>query len=400
MRRNVLFSGLLVACLLGLNACAGKDEAAASAGAGGPPGGGMPPMPVETVTLKPQSLAAGLQTVGSLRADESVVVRPEIAGRINRIHFIEGGRVSAGQPLFTLDGSLAQASLNEANANIENSRRAAARAGQLSKEKLIAQADYDRARAALGVDRARVASARTALSKMTLRAPFSGQVGLREVSVGEFVNVGQDLVTLVRLDPIEVDFSVPEIALGQLRNGQKVRVVVDAFPDDNFGGVVTAIDPVIDPDSRSARLRAQIPNPDGRLKPGQFAKLQLDTGTDTADALLVPEQALMQDGDTRFVYTVVDGKARKTVIKTGARIPGMVQVVQGLKTGDVVITAGQGKPMMHEGAAVMSLPPPGAAGPAAAKAPSAGAAPAADAPRPATRKATDSESATRSADGG
>lgn len=379
MRHNVLFTGLLIACLLGLNGCGGKDEAAAPGA--GPPGGGMPPLPVETVTVKPQALAAGLQTVGSLRADESVVVRPEIAGRISRIHFTEGGRVAAGQPLFTLDGSLAQASLNEAAANIENSRRAAARAGQLSKEKLIAQADYDRARAALGVDQARVASARTVLAKMTLRAPFSGQVGLREVSVGEFVNVGQDLVTLVRLDPIEVDFSVPESALGQLQNGQKVRVAVDAFPDDNFGGVVTAIDPVIDPNSRSAKLRAQIANPDGRLKPGQFAKLQLDTGTDTSDALLVPEQALMQDGDTRFVYTVVDGKAKKTVIKTGARIPGMVQVVEGLKAGDVVITAGQGKPMMHEGAAVMSLPPPGAGAgaspPGTAKPPSSGSQPAA-----------------------
>lgn len=369
MRRNVLFSGLLITGLLALNGCGGKDEAAAAA-AGGPPGGMQ--LPVEAVTVQPQALVAGLQTVGSLRADESVVVRPEVAGRISRIHFTEGGRVKAGQPLFTLDGSLAQASLNEANANLENSRRAAARAGELSKSQLIARSDYDQARASLGVDQARAASARTALSKMTLRAPFSGQVGLREVSVGEFVNVGQDLVTLVRLDPIEVDFSVPETALAQLRNGQKLGVTIDAYPDDTFAGEVVAIDPVVDPGSRSARLRAQIPNPDGRLKPGQFAKLQLDTGTDNAAALLVPEQALMQDGDTRFVYTVVDGKAKKTVIKTGARVPGMVHVLEGLKGGDVVITAGQGKPMMHDGMAVMVLPPAGApaAGSAAAPAPS------------------------------
>ncbi len=363
MRRNAMFSGLLITGLLVLNGCAGKDEAAASgAGAGGPPGGMQ--LPVETVTVQPQALVAGLRTVGSLRADESVVVRPEVAGRINRIHFTEGGRVAAGQPLFTLDGSLAQASLNEASANLDNSRRAASRAGELSKDQLIARSDYDKARAALGVDQARAASARTALSKMTLRAPFSGQIGLREVSVGEFVNVGQDLVTLVRLDPIEVDFSVPETALAQLKNGQKLRVSVDAYPDDTFAGEVVAIDPVVDASTRSARLRAQIPNPDGRLKPGQFATLQIDTGTDTDSALLVPEQALMQDGDTRFVYTVVDGKAHKTVIKTGARVPGMVQVMEGLKAGDVVITAGQAKPMMHEGMAVAILPPAagGAAG--------------------------------------
>ena len=368
--RRVLVALTLSVVLL--SAC-GKKDGAGSAAAGGPPGG-MPPMPVEAITLKPQPLAQGLQTVGSLRADESVVVRPEIAGRISRIHFTEGGRVSAGQVLFTLDGSLAQASLNEAAANLDNSRRAATRAGELSKDKLIAQSDYDKARASLGVDQARVASARTTLSKMTLRAPFSGQIGLREVSVGEFVTVGQDLVTLVRLDPIEVDFSVPEGALPQLHDGQKISVTVDAFPGETYDGKVVAIDPVIDPDSRSARLRAQIPNPDFRLHPGQFAKLQLDTGTGSADALLVPEQALMQEGETRFVYTVVDGKAKKVVIKTGTRVPGKLQVTEGLKAGDVVITAGQAKPMMHEGAAVMVLPPSDAAAPG--KAPGAAAKPA------------------------
>lgn len=378
MRRNLWFYGSIAAAVLALNGCGGKDDAAAGPGAGGPPGGMQ--LPVEAVTLAPQALATGLQTVGSLRADESVVVRPEVAGRIDRIHFTEGGRVAAGQPLFTLDGSLAQASLNEAAANLDNSRRAAARAGQLSQEKLIALADYDRARAAFGVDQARVASARTALSKMTLRAPFSGHIGLREVSVGEFVNAGQELVTLVRLDPIKVDFSVPENALVQLSNGQQLRISVDAYPDDLFSGEVVAIDPVIDLNSRSARLRARIANPDGRLKPGQFVKLQFDTDPAGSAALLVPEQALMQDGDTRFVYTVVDGKARKTVIKTGTRVPGMVQVVEGLKAGNVVITAGQGKPMMHDGMAVMVLPPPGTVAPAGSPAAKTASAPTAPAP--------------------
>lgn len=364
MRRALVLLTLIASLALAAG-CAKKDGANA-APAGGPPGGGMPPLPVETVTLKPQPLADGLQTVGSLRADESVVVRPEIAGRISRIHFTEGGRVAAGQPLFTLDGSLAQASLNEAAANLDNSRRAATRAGELSKQKLIAQADDDKARASLGVDQARVASARTTLSKMTLRAPFSGQIGLREVSVGEFVNVGQDLVTLVRLDPIKVDFSVPESALSQLHDGQKIQLTLDAFPGDVFDGQVVAIAPVIDPDSRSAKLRAQIANHDFRLHPGQFAKLQLQTGSNTAGALLIPEQALMQDGDTRFVYTVVGGKAKKAVIKTGIRVPGQLQVLEGLKAGDVVITAGQTKPIMHDGLDVKSLPPgmptpPGAA---------------------------------------
>ncbi len=358
MRRPLLVSGLLTAVLVTLAACSDGSDQAGKGAPGGPPGGppGGMQLPVEAVTLAPRTLAGGLQTVGSLRADESVVMRPEVSGRIERIHFTEGGRVAAGQPLFTLDASMARASLNEAQANLENSRRAATRAGQLSNEKLIAQADYDRARAAFGVDQARAASARTALEKMTLRAPFSGQVGLRNVSIGEVVSAGQELVTLVRMDPIEVDFSVPENVLAQLRNGQAIQVTVDAFPGDVFGGKVVAIDPVIDPASRSAKLRAQIPNPDARLRPGQFAQLRLDTGTGSADALLVPEQALMQDGDTRFVYTIVDGKAKRAPIKTGTRVPGFVQVTEGLKAGDVVITAGQAKPMMRDGVPVKPLP--------------------------------------------
>lgn len=346
---------------LALTACGKKDEAAAGpGGAGGPPSGEMK-LPVETVTLKPEAFAGGVATVGSLRADESVVVRPETSGRVERIHFTEGGTVGAGQVLFTLDGSLARAALNEASANLDNSRRTADRANRLGRDRLLSQSDIDTARARYAVDQARVESARTALSKLTLRAPFAGRVGLREVSVGEVVNAGQALVTLVRTDPIEVDFSVPETQIPNLRAGQRLTVSVDAYPGDTFGGEVAAIDPVIDPQTRSAKLRARIPNPDGRLKPGQFAKLTLDTGGGATTALLVPEQALMQDGDTRFVYAVVDGKAKRTTVKTGARVPGKVEVTDGLKAGDVVITAGQAKPMMRDGVGVMALPPAGAA---------------------------------------
>src|SRR5688572_5517292 len=363
------FTGALALALL-LAACGGKDEAAAAPGGGegGPPGGGMPPMPVEAVTLKTEKLAGGLQTVGSLRADEQVVVRPEIAGRIERIHFTEGGRVTAGQALFTLDSATARSAFNEAQANLQNSRSNEARSKELVGQKLISQSEYDTLRAQYSVDEARVESARTMLAKMTLRAPFAGHVGLRSVSVGEFVETGQDLVTLVRLDPIEVDFSAPESALGRLREGQKVSITVDAFPGKVFGGVVEAIDPVIDPTSRSAKLRAQIPNPDGRLRPGQFAQLQLDTGGAGGEGLLVPEQALLQDGTVRFVYTVVDGKAHRAEIKTGLRVPGKVQVVEGLKAGDVVITSGQTKPIMHEGLGVQVMPAEGQQGaPADAK---------------------------------
>lgn len=341
---------LSAALVFGLAACSDEPDAAA---AGGPPGGMQ--LPVEAVTVTPQPLAGGLETVGSLRADESVVISPEVAGRITRIHFREGGKVNAGDPMFSLDGDTARAALAEAQANLANSRSAAARGSQLNEAQLIARSDYDTLRAQQSVDQARVASASTALSKMTLRAPFSGQVGLREVSVGDFVGVGQDLVTLVRTDPIEVDFSVPETELARLRPGQDLTLQVDAFPGETFSGQVVAIDPVIDTGSRSVQVRARIPNPDGRLRPGQFARLQLQAREDVT-ALLIPEQALMQQGEERFVYTVVDGKAKRVVVETGMRVPGLVEVTSGLQAGDVVITAGHGKPMFFEGIGVMVVP--------------------------------------------
>lgn len=351
---------LAASLLLGLGACSDDAGPAAGAGAGGPPGGMQ--LPVETITVAPQALEGGLETVGSLRADESAEISAEVAGRITRIHFAEGGRVNAGAPLFTLDSGTARAALAEAQANLANSRSAAARAAQLIDQQLIARSDYDTLRAQQAVDQARVASARTAVSKMTLRAPFAGAVGLREVSVGDYVGAGDALVTLVRTDPIEVDFSVPETDLAQLRQGQRIQVQVDAWPGETFGGEVVAIAPVIDRDSRSVQLRARIANPDGKLRPGQFARLQMQS-RGNATALFVPEQALMQQGEERFVYTAVDGKAKRVVVETGLRMPGMVEVTSGLQAGDVVITAGQGKPMFFEGVGLMILPPADEAAP-------------------------------------
>lgn len=350
MRRLLVFA-LSAAALL--SACSSADNP--DAGAGGPPGG-MPPLPVESAQVAVRAWASSFETVGSLRADESVLVRPEVAGRIEKIGFSEGGEVRAGQLLFALDASTAQAAAHEAKVNLETARVAMQRAQELVGRKLISQSEFDLARAQFSVSEARLASARTQLAKMTLHAPFAGRVGLRQVSVGDFVNAGQDLVSLVQLDPIEVDFSAPETLLGQLREGQAVSLQVDAFASETFKGTLVAIDPVVDPNSRSVHLRAQVTNADQRLRPGQFARLTLDTGDAGSQSLMMPEQALMQDGDVRYVYAVVDGKAKKTTISTGRRLPGLVEVLQGLKAGDEVITAGQSKPMIFDGAAVAPIP--------------------------------------------
>ena len=361
MRRILPLSLLSLALAGALAACSGEDPAAAQAG--GPPGGMA--LPVEAVTVKPEPLRAGLSTVGTLRADESVVIRPEVSGRLVQIHFKEGQRVKQGDPLFTLDPAVARAALSEAQANLENARRANARATDLGSRQLLSKSEVDTTKAQLGVTQARVESARAQLDKTTIVAPFEGVIGLREVSVGEVVSPGQALVNLVRLDPMEVDFSVPESDFGLVAVDQPVTVTVDAFPGQSFEGKVSAIEPVIDINSRSAKLRAAIGNPEYKLRPGLFARISLGVGDAAATAILVPEQALLQEGESRFVYVVRDGKAARANITTGQRLPGRVAVVEGLKEGDQVIIAGQGKPMMYEGAAVMVVPEGGAQPPAA-----------------------------------
>jgi len=313
--------------------------AAATAGAQAP-GGQMPPTPVETVRPRQQSLATTLNAVGSLRAGEAVTVRPEVAGRIEAVLFDEGQRVDKGTVLFRLDAALARADLAEAEANAANSAREAQRAGELLAKKLVAPADADAKRASANVDAAKLASSRTRLAKTEIRAPFTGIAGLRKVSAGEYVNIGDALVDLVQLDPIKLDFSVPETQLGRVQTGQTIAVSLDAWPGQRFEGRVYAVAPQVDAATRTLALRAQLPNPDGRLKPGQFARVALETARN-ASALVIPEQALWPQGEQQCVYVVKDGKAELRPVKIGQREAGLVEITEGLSESDVVISAGQ-----------------------------------------------------------
>lgn len=365
MRLSSLLLPFAVVLALGLSACK-KDGGPGGPGAGGPPGG-MPPTAVESVRVRTQSLPNQFETVGTLRADESVIVRPEVAGEIEKVHFQEGERVAAGQVLFTLDDALVRADLNEANANLENARRAYKRATELAAKQLIAGADLDTTRAELDVNQARAASARTHLDKTVIRAPFAGVTGLRNVSAGDYVNVGQELVQLVRLDPIELDLRAPEVVLSSLAVGQNVIFGVDAYRDERFEAKVVAIAPTVDAGGRSVALRASLANPDLKLRPGMSARVRITLST-RAQALLVPEQAIWPMGEQKTVFVIENGKAKQVPVELGTRLPGQVEVTSGLKDGDEVVVTGQLK--LQDGAPVQAKP-------AAAPAPASTAAPAA-----------------------
>lgn len=326
--------------------------------------------PVEAAPVIIGPVARRVTAIGSLRSDESVVIRPEIAGRIARIHFNEGEAVAAGAPLISFDDSVPRAQVAEAEAGLSLSTANYERAKELVARRAGTQRALDEALARLNQDRARVDLARAVLRKYALHAPFSGVLGLRRVSTGEYANPGQDMVNLEKIDPIKLDFRVPELFFAALAVGQSVKIDVDSFPGQNFVGQVLAIDPLIDKDGRAVLVRARIDNTDRALRPGMFARVALVLESRAA-AVLVPEQALTPRGDEQFVFRILDGKAALTKVTTGQRRDALVEIVSGLTEGDMVISAGQAK--IRDGAPVTNIlaPSPAADSPAAADPPAA-----------------------------
>jgi membrane fusion protein, multidrug efflux system len=311
-------------------------------------------VPVETAPVTVGPIERRLTAVGSLRSNESVVIRPEIAGRIAAFRFDEGERVEQGQPLVVLDDSVWRAVVEQTQAALEYSQANYERAVDLLERKVGTTKTRDEAFSQMRVDQAELELARARLDKSTIWAPFEGVVGLRKVSVGDFVNAGDEVVNLEQIDPLKADFRVAEAYLGAVRPGQRIELGVDAFPGQAFAGEVFAIDPLVDESGRSILLRARLPNPEHLLRPGLFARVTLVLN-EREGAIQVPEQALVPQGQDQFVFKVADGKAVLTKVTTGVRREGMVEIVDGLGPEDEVVTAGQLK--LRDGAAVQPVPP-------------------------------------------
>jgi membrane fusion protein (multidrug efflux system) len=320
------------------------SAAPAAPGKGPPPGVIVEASRVAVVRL-PQALTA----VGSLRSDEAVVLRPEVAGRVAEIGFREGEQVSKGQVLVRLDDSVQKADLDRARANLTLSKTKHERAVDLRNKGFVSSQALDELENSVKVAEADAQLMTARVNKMTLRAPFSGTIGLRQASVGDYVKEGQDIVNLESLDPLKVDFRLPELALSQVKNGQTLQIALDALPDRTYEGKVFAINPLIDANGRALVIRAQVPNRDGKLRPGMFARVRLFTN-DNKEAIVIPEEALFPVGDDKYVYKVVEGKAQRQKVEIGQRREGRVEILNGLKTEDVVVTAGVIK--LREGVAV------------------------------------------------
>jgi len=316
-------------------------------GQGGPPG--SMPVSVETAEVRTSELEFSVKAVGTLLAEASATLRAEVPGQVLVVHFQEGQQLAKGAKLYSLEATVLEAEVNEARANVERSDAAFQRAQELHAKQLISTTDYDAARANYDVDVARLLSSRAKLSKTVIRAPFDGFVGLRRINVGDYAPAGQELVDVVQLDPLRVDFSVPEILLPKVKPGQLIEVMVDAYPDEVFGGNITAVAPKSDVQGHSIEVRASLPNGELKLRPGLFVSVKVSLGV-KPDAIVIPEQAIWPIGQNKTVYIVVDGKVERRVVRLGERRPGSVEVVSGLEVGEVIVTAGQMK--LYDGAAV------------------------------------------------
>ena len=346
-----LHSATLHAALIGLQlACAALAQGAepAQKPAAKPAG-----LPVKAAPARSGTVTSEITAIGTLIADESVVIRPEVAGRVTALHFSEGQSVAAGARLVMLDAAEVKAQLDASRADERLSEQRAQRAAELFSKNFISQQALDDAREAYRKATARRQEDEARLAKTDIRAPFAGIVGLRQVSVGAYLKAGDDVARLDKIDALKLDFRVPEVFLGRLRKDQPLNLRVDAFPAEHFTGRVYALETTVDEKTRTVLLRARVANPGSRLKPGMFARVTLELGS-RSDAVLVPEQALVPRGEKNFVFRVIDGKAALTEVATGSRSAGEVEITKGIAAGELVVTDGQLK--LQPGVPVMVVP--------------------------------------------
>lgn len=323
------------------------STATASPGAAG--AGQRRGVAVETAAVGVRDVVEDIRAFGTLVANESVVISPEIAGRVARIGFQEGQRVEEGDVLVELDAQILRAELDKAKSEVSLAEANFERARKLAEQGSGTLRARDETSQGYTAAQANVALAVARLAKTSIAAPFSGIVGFRDISVGAYVSPGDRIVELASIDPLKVEFRVSETYLPNLRTGLPVTVTVDALPGETITGKITAIDPIVDVSGRAIRLRAELPNPDGRLSPGLFARIRIVI-EERSEAMVVPEAAVFRDEGKLFVYRLEDGKAVKTPIEIGLRSPGDVEIRSGLASGAVVITAGQ--LLLRDGAAV------------------------------------------------
>jgi membrane fusion protein (multidrug efflux system) len=380
---------------------AGNSDATVSA-AGGPSGAAAPqagasaagagrPAAVEVARVELSRLTDDTQAVGSLRSRQGVVLRPEVSGRITQLNFRDGERVRKGQLLVQFDDQLPAAQLKQSQAELSIATANHKRNQELLAQNFISQRSVEESAANLEVAQAKLALAQATLARLKVMAPFDGIAGIRTVNQGDYLKDGADIVNIEDIDAVYVDFRLPERFQSKVKKGQSATVDLDALPGRKYTALIQAVDPLVDTNGRSVGVRACIDNRQLQLRPGMFARVTAVFGV-RDNARVVPEEAIVPQGQKAYVIKVVDGPekdsklSQRVEVKVGIRRPGRVEIVEGLNEGDTVVIAGQQR-IQKDGSPVRILEvnrargegAPGAPASAVAAAPFAGPAPAASA---------------------
>jgi membrane fusion protein, multidrug efflux system len=306
----------------------------------------VPPETISSAVARSEQWTDALTAVGSISAVQGVMVTPEIAGTVTEIDFESGATVAKGDLLVRLDSSSEEAQLRADEAQADLARLNAVRSRQLRANNTISQADLDQAEATLKQAEADADAVRAVIAKKTIRAPFAGQLGIRQVNLGESLDVGKGIVSLQALSPSYADFSLPQQDLARLRTGLPARVTADTYPDREFPGVLTAINPDLDPATRNVRLQVALTNAEQLLRPGMFVRVEVDF-PEAQPVLAIPATAILSApyGDSVYVVepatNAADGLvARQQIVRVGRTHGDFVSVTSGLKVGDRVVSAG------------------------------------------------------------
>ena len=343
---------------------AGQGAAGGAARPASGPGGGTPA--VEAGLVQVTKLVDDTAAVGSLRSRQSVVLRPEVSGRITQLNFRDGDRVRKGQLLVQFDDQLPLAQVQQSQAELSIALANHKRNQDLVGQGFISQRSVDESSASLEVANAKLALSRATAQRLKIIAPFDGIAGIRTVNIGDYLKDGADVVNIEDIDAVFVDFRLPERFQSKVKRGQQATVELDALPGRKFSAFIQAVDPLIDANGRSVGVRGCIDNRQLQLRPGMFARVNAVFGQ-RDNALVVPEEAIVPQGNRQFVIKLIDGAegniktTQRVEVKVGLRRPGRVEIVDGLKEGDRVVTAGQQR-VQKDGTSVRVIEVPAAGG--------------------------------------
>lgn len=308
-----------------------------------------PPETISAAVAHEEKWQDTLTAIGSISAVQGVTVSPEIAGKVSEITFESGAVVAKGDLLVRLDTSSEEAQLRAIEAQVELARLNAERTRQLRTNNTVSQSELDATEATLKQEQGNADAIRATIEKKTIRAPFAGQLGIRLVNLGELLDVGKPIVSLQALLPVFADFSLPQQELARLKTGLAVRVTSDTYPDQNFDGTLTAINPDLDATTRSVRLQATFANAEQLLRPGMFVRVEV-VFPDEQTVLAIPATAILSApyGDSVYVIESRPGKnggkpeavVTQKFVRTGRSHGDFISILSGLKAGDRVVSAG------------------------------------------------------------